>query len=100
MMPHEIHPTGLNIHVSGNEVLDFARVGLKMNNYVTRDGSPPFLLPVSSVPTSSAGALGGARLHVKTKVPGRCRYVCVGLSRIIPAHTMPTLGGLISLPLS
>lgn len=62
------------------------------------DGSPQFLAPTCPVPTT--GTWGGARPQVKTKVPSRCRYVCVGLSLIIPAYSMPTLGRLISLPLS
>lgn len=55
-----------------------------------------------SVPASPAGALGGARLYIKTQAPGRCRYVCGASSpnSIIPAYAMPTLGVLITLPLS
>lgn len=78
--------------LTGFEVKEDGVTGL------TGDGSLQFLPPTCPVPTT--GTLGGARPHVKTKVPSRCRYVCVGLSLIIPAYSMPTLGRLISLPLS
>lgn len=99
MVPPKSILQGRQIFFSGNDISALSEGGIEVNNEVTGLcrmvvhhfflPSPPYLHEQMCQEES------GSKLKPKCLVDAG---MCVGLSRIIPAYTMPTLGWLISLP--